>query len=64
MNYDTVITKVQSPAVLNPVAPKIKFVRVPTIIDRDFDMANHVKLLGVIIASAVTLATSAVFLFM
>ncbi len=43
---------------------KIKFVPAATIIDRDFDIARRVKLLGVSAATVVTLITAAVFLFM
>ncbi|OZB37891.1 MAG: hypothetical protein B7X48_15075 [Acidiphilium sp. 34-60-192] len=43
---------------------KINFVPPATIIDRDFDIARHVKLLGFSAATAVSLITAAVFLFM
>ncbi|HQT89677.1 MAG TPA: hypothetical protein PK677_16290 [Acidiphilium sp.] len=43
---------------------KINFVPPATIIDRDFDIARHVKLIGFSAATAVTLITAAVFLFM
>jgi hypothetical protein len=43
---------------------KINFVPAVTITDRDFDVARHVKLLGVSAAAIVTLITTALFLFM
>jgi hypothetical protein len=43
---------------------KIAFSRPQTIIDRDFDMSHQIKYVGTLAATAVTLITGAVFLFM
>ncbi|MGC8532986.1 MAG: hypothetical protein ACP5M1_13205 [Acidiphilium sp.] len=52
-----------------PVKPfrtdaKIAFSRPQTIIDRDFDISHRIKYVGTLAATAVTLITGAVFLFM
>ena len=43
---------------------KIAFSRPQTIVDRDFDMALRIKYFGSMAATAITLITGAVFLFM
>ncbi|GAA5265282.1 hypothetical protein ACOSOMT5_P1707 [Acidiphilium sp. MT5] len=43
---------------------KIAFSRPQTIIDRDFDISHQIKYVGTLAATAVTLITGAVFLFM
>ncbi|GAA5263995.1 hypothetical protein ACOSOMT5_P0415 [Acidiphilium sp. MT5] len=43
---------------------KIAFSRPQTIVDRDFDIALRIKYVGTLAATAVTLITGAVFLFM
>jgi hypothetical protein len=52
-----------------PVKPfrtgaKIAFSRPQTIVDRDFDLSHRIKYVGTLAATAVTLITGAVFLFM
>lgn len=47
-----------------PVIQTTHFVQKPVIIDRDYDIAAQVKFTGLIIASAITLITAAIFLFM
>ena len=43
---------------------KIAFSRLQTSVDRDFDMARRIKYVGSLAATAITLITGAVFLFM
>jgi hypothetical protein len=43
---------------------KIAFSRPQTSVDRDFDMALRIKYVGTLAATAITLITGAVFLFM
>jgi hypothetical protein len=52
-----------------PVKPfrtdaKIAFSRPQIIIDRDFDLSHQIKYVGTLAATAVTLITGAMFLFM
>ena len=47
-----------------PATRTISFVQNPVIIDRDYVIAAPVKLTGLVAATAVTLLTVAVFLFM
>ena len=61
-----------TPAVTSTVLPvtqfrpgaKIAFSRPQTIVDRDFNMALRIKYVGSLAATAITLITGAVFLFM
>jgi hypothetical protein len=43
---------------------KIAFSRPQTSVERDFDMALRIKYVGTLAATAITLITGAVFLFM
>ena len=57
-------TTVETPVLLEQTAAPIKFVPQRARFDRDFDMSSRIKLLGVTIATAVTLATTALFLLL
>ncbi len=47
-----------------PVIRATHFVQRPGIIDRDYDIGGRVKLTGMIAATAITLITAAIFLFL
>ena len=47
-----------------PVIRTTQFVQRPAIVDRDYVIAAQVKLTGLVAASAVTLITAAIFLFL
>jgi len=55
---------VEAPLLLEQAAAPIKFVPQRAMFDREFDMSTRIKFLGVIIAAAVTIATTAIFLFL
>ncbi|GAA5266629.1 hypothetical protein ACOSOMT5_P3058 [Acidiphilium sp. MT5] len=68
----TAIALTPAPAVTSTARPvkhfrtdaKIAFSRPQTIVDRDFDLSHRIKYVGTLAATAVTLITGAVFLFM
>ncbi|GAA5266633.1 hypothetical protein ACOSOMT5_P3062 [Acidiphilium sp. MT5] len=55
------LTNTALPAQRDQVAAKIAFVLPQTIMDRDFDITNRIKLIGLAATTAITLITGAVF---
>lgn len=55
------LTSTTLPAQRDQVAAKIAFVPPQTIMERDFDIANRIKLIGLAATTAITLTTGAVF---
>lgn len=56
-------SSVARPVQREQATAKVAFVSRQTIIDRDFEIADRIKFIGVSVAATVTLITGAVFLF-